>query len=53
MPDPAALDGLLGRRRAAILRALRDPATTHDLASRLAYVRTAAGDALLRAPRGA
>ena len=72
-------DGLLGRRRAAILRALRAPATTHDLARRLhaspagvsehlgvlrraglvsaqrdgrrvLYVRTAAGEQVLRAP---
>jgi DNA-binding transcriptional ArsR family regulator len=35
-PDPGALDALLGRRRAAILRALGTPATTHDLAERLA-----------------
>jgi DNA-binding transcriptional ArsR family regulator len=34
--DPGALDALLGRRRAAILRALRAPATTQDLAQRLA-----------------
>jgi DNA-binding transcriptional ArsR family regulator len=34
-PDPGALDALLGRRRAAILRALRAPATTQDLAARL------------------
>jgi DNA-binding transcriptional ArsR family regulator len=34
--DPAALDALLGRRRAAILRALRVPASTQDLATRLA-----------------
>ena len=32
-PDPGALDALLGRRRAAILRALRAPATTQDLAA--------------------
>jgi DNA-binding transcriptional ArsR family regulator len=34
-PDPGALDALLGRRRAAILRALGAPATTLDLAARL------------------
>jgi DNA-binding transcriptional ArsR family regulator len=34
--DPAALDALLGRRRAAILRALGVPASTQDLAERLA-----------------
>jgi DNA-binding transcriptional ArsR family regulator len=34
-PDPGALDALLGRRRAAILRELRAPATTQDLAERL------------------
>jgi DNA-binding transcriptional ArsR family regulator len=34
-PDPGALDALLGRRRAEILRALRAPATTQDLAERL------------------
>jgi DNA-binding transcriptional ArsR family regulator len=34
-PDPGALDALVGRRRAAILRALRAPATTQDLAARL------------------
>jgi DNA-binding transcriptional ArsR family regulator len=34
-PDPGALDALLGRRRAAILRALGAPATTQDLAERL------------------
>jgi DNA-binding transcriptional ArsR family regulator len=34
-PDPGALDALLGRRRAAILRALRVPASTQDLAERL------------------
>jgi DNA-binding transcriptional ArsR family regulator len=34
--DPRALDALLGRRRAAILRALRVPASTQDLAERLA-----------------
>jgi DNA-binding transcriptional ArsR family regulator len=34
-PDPGALDALLGRRRAAILRALAAPATTQDLAARL------------------
>jgi DNA-binding transcriptional ArsR family regulator len=34
-PDPGALDALLGRRRAAILRALGAPATTQDLAARL------------------
>jgi DNA-binding transcriptional ArsR family regulator len=34
-PDPGALDALLGRRRAAILRALGAPATTLDLAERL------------------
>jgi DNA-binding transcriptional ArsR family regulator len=33
--DPAALDALLGRRRAAVLRALAAPATTLDLARRL------------------
>ena len=33
---PGALDGLLGRRRAAILRSLRVPASTQDLAARLA-----------------
>jgi DNA-binding transcriptional ArsR family regulator len=33
--DPAALDALLGRRRAAILRALRVPASTQDVAERL------------------
>ena len=33
--DPGALDALVGRRRAAILRALRAPATTLDLAERL------------------
>jgi DNA-binding transcriptional ArsR family regulator len=81
-PDPEALDALLGRRRAAILRTLRAPATTHDLAARLQaspagvsehlgvlrraglvsaqrdgrrvlYVRTAAGEQVLRAPRAA
>jgi DNA-binding transcriptional ArsR family regulator len=81
-PDPGALDALLGRRRAAILRALRAPATTQDLAGRLhasaagvsehlgvlrragrgsaqrdgrrvLYVRTAAGEQVLRAPRAA
>jgi DNA-binding transcriptional ArsR family regulator len=81
-PDPGALDALLGRRRAAILRALRAPATTQDLAQRLhasaagvsehlgvlrraglvsaqrdgrrvLYVRTAAGEQVLRAPRAA
>src|SRR3954454_22577393 len=34
-PDAGALDALLGRRRARILRALRAPATTQDLAARL------------------
>jgi DNA-binding transcriptional ArsR family regulator len=34
-PDPGALDALLGRRRAAILRALGAPATTQHLAERL------------------
>jgi DNA-binding transcriptional ArsR family regulator len=34
--EPAGLDALLGRRRAAILRALRVPASTQDLAERLA-----------------
>jgi DNA-binding transcriptional ArsR family regulator len=34
--ESAALDALLGRRRAAILRALRVPASTQDLAERLA-----------------
>src|SRR3954466_2007796 len=34
-PDPGALAALLGRRRAAILRALGAPATTQDLAERL------------------
>jgi DNA-binding transcriptional ArsR family regulator len=34
-PDPGALDALIGRRRAAILRALGAPATTQDLAARL------------------
>jgi DNA-binding transcriptional ArsR family regulator len=34
-PDPGALDALLGRRRATILRALRVPASTQDLAERL------------------
>jgi DNA-binding transcriptional ArsR family regulator len=34
--DPGALEALLGARRAAILRALRAPATTQDLAARLA-----------------
>jgi DNA-binding transcriptional ArsR family regulator len=34
--DPAALDALLGRRRAAILRSMRVPASTLDLAERLA-----------------
>jgi DNA-binding transcriptional ArsR family regulator len=81
-PDPGALDALLGARRAAILRALRAPATTQDLAGRLhaspagvsehlgvlrraglvsaqrdgrrvLYVRTAAGEQMLRAPRAA
>jgi len=33
--DPGALDALLGRRRAAILRVLRAPATTHEVAERL------------------
>jgi len=76
--DPGALEALLGRRRAAILRELRAPATTQDLAERLRasaagvsehlgvlrraglvraqrdgrrvlYVRTAAGEQVLRA----
>jgi DNA-binding transcriptional ArsR family regulator len=81
-PDPGALEALLGARRAAILRSLRSPATTQDLAARLhaspagvsehlavlrraglvsaqrdgrrvLYVRTAAGEQVLRAPRAA
>ena len=78
--DRAALESLLGRRRAALLAELRAPAATTELARRLGaspagvsehlavlrraglvhawrdgrqvlYVRTPAGDALLRAPR--